>query len=257
MSFDISDILADWPYERGQIAARKIVGDDGKEKIQLRLDLGLLQMEVSGHPGGLRPHGYETLLDYYEHLLDRYRQEGSPDQFSLDPKDCEELRNEGIMYYHRYLAEFILKDYEAAIRDTTRNLRLMDFCSAYAREESDRAILEQHRPYVIMMRTRASGLLAVREDGPEAALRVIRNGMEEIEDSYRHLDPGKLDEGTGELAILRALVREIEEKIPPDPVTSIKRELALAVKEERYEDAAGLRDQLRNMTGDEDVDSTI
>ena len=44
MSFDISDILADWPYEPGQISARKITGDDGKEKIQLRLDLGLLQM---------------------------------------------------------------------------------------------------------------------------------------------------------------------------------------------------------------------
>ena len=76
--------------------------------------------------------------------------------------------------------------------------------------------------------------------------------MAEIEDFYRHFDPGKLEEGTGELAILRTLVREIERKVPPDPVTSIKQKLSLAVKEERYEDAAGLRDQLRNMTGDDD-----
>ena len=174
MSFDISDILADWPYEPGQISARKITGDDGKERIQLRLDLGLLQMAAYGHPGGLRPHGHDSLLDYYEHLLDRYRQEGKDEQFSLDEDACEELRNEGIMYYHRYLAQFILEDYEAAIRDTMRNLRLMDFCAAYAKEESDRIMLEQHRPYVIMMRTRASGLLAMQEDRLEAALGAVK-----------------------------------------------------------------------------------
>ena len=37
--------------------ARKIVGEDGKEKLQVRLDLGLLQMELNGRPDGERPHG--------------------------------------------------------------------------------------------------------------------------------------------------------------------------------------------------------
>ena len=32
----------------------------------MRIDLGLLQMELDGRPDGQRPHGFESLLDYYE-----------------------------------------------------------------------------------------------------------------------------------------------------------------------------------------------
>ena len=59
------------------------------------------------------------------------------------------------MYYHRYLAEFVLGNYERVDRDTMRNIRLMDFCRKYAQSDTDKYILEQYRAYVIMMRTRA------------------------------------------------------------------------------------------------------
>ena len=39
--------------------------------------------------------------------------------------------------------------------------------------------------------------------------------------------------------------KEIEGRIPEDPITRLRRDLARAVKEERYEDAASIRDQLR------------
>ena len=109
VNLDISNILKDWPYDSGQISARKIRGRDGADKIQLRLDLGLLQMEPTGRPDGLRPRGHESLLDYYEHLLNLRRIQGaSEEQFELDEQACELLRNEAVMYYHRYLAQFIL-----------------------------------------------------------------------------------------------------------------------------------------------------
>ena len=156
MSLDISHILDDWPFKPGEVTARRIVGADGQEKIQVRLDLGLLQMEASGRPDGQMPHGHESLLAYYEYLLQKHVDEaGSDDGFSLDEPDCEALRAEGVMYYHRYLAEFVLGNYERVDRDTMRNTRLMDFCRKYARNDSDRYILEQYRAYVIMMRTRA------------------------------------------------------------------------------------------------------
>ena len=250
MSEDISDILKDWPYEPGQISARKIKGDDGTDKIQLRLDLGLLQMEATGHPTGVKPHGHQSLLDYHEYLLQRYRQEaGTDENFSLDERACEILRNEAVMYYHRYLAEFILEDYEAVLRDTSRNLRVMDFCGAYASDDSDRMVMEQYRPYILMMRTRASGLLALRDNRPKSALSAVKKGIEDIQEYYRSYDEDKLEEPGGELAILQALAKEIEQRIPPDPVTKLRKELALAVREERYEDAAGLRDKLRSIAG--------
>ena len=42
------------------------------------------------------------------------------------------------------------------------------------------------------------------------------------------------------------MAKEIEGRIPEDPIAKLRRLLAKAVKEERYEDAAGLRDQIRD-----------
>ena len=47
---DLEHILRAWPYEPGHITVRRILGDDDRVKIQMRLDLGVLQMEVTGRP---------------------------------------------------------------------------------------------------------------------------------------------------------------------------------------------------------------
>ena len=65
MSLDLNTILKDWPYESGTVKVRKITGLDGREKLQLRVDLGVLQMEITGRPDGRRPHNCESLLEYH------------------------------------------------------------------------------------------------------------------------------------------------------------------------------------------------
>ena len=70
MSFDISHYLEQWEYQPGQVVVRKFVGKDGREKIQLRVDLGLLQMNATGRPDGKLPFGHESL---YEHFQNRLR----------------------------------------------------------------------------------------------------------------------------------------------------------------------------------------
>ncbi len=248
MELDITSILDDWPYEPGQVTVRRIRGSDGRDKIQLRLDLGILQMETTGRPDGLRPHGHESELAYHESLLARHRQDtGSDEGFSINTEACELLRTEGIMYYHRYLAELVLEDFAAVERDTTRNLRMFDLCAAYAAEDSDRFVLEQYRPYVIMMRTRARGRLFQLNNRPKAALLAVRKGMQEIREFHKRLNQEASIAGSSELAVLRGLAKEIESSIPVDPVRKIRQDLDKAIKDERYEDAATLRDRLRQL----------
>ncbi len=245
MSLDINDILNEWLYESGKVTVRKISGADGREKIQLRLDLGLLQMEITGRPDGKRPYGCESLLDYYEQQLEQFKKERGNDKgFELDEQACERLRSEAMMYYHRYLAEFVLEDYKAVEHDTMRNLRLMDFCNAYAGEVSDRYILEQYRPYVLMMCIRARAQAALANSRPKKALEAVKNGVEQIKEFYQRFDQEKLAEGSAELAILNALSKEIESGIPVDPLTKLRRQLHNAVESEHYEEAARLRDQI-------------
>ncbi len=250
MSLDIGDILKDWPHEPGQLTVRKIRGADGKDKIQLRLDLGLLQMEVSGRPDGQRPHGCESLLEYHQNRLRRYKQQhgDNDDGFKLSSKACELLRAEGMMYYHRYVAEFVLEDFDAVERDTTRNLRLMDLLAAYAADSSDRYVMEQHRPYVLMMRARARCQRELAAERPREALKAAQDGLREIEEFYKGMQQEQAIPESAELAILNALTKEVRAKLPVDPMTKLTRALAKAVEEERYEDAAELRDRMKKLS---------
>ena len=246
MDLDIGGILAGWAYEPGNVVVRKIRGHDGRELIQMRLDLGLLQMETLGRPDGKRPHGHESLLEYHEQLLSEHTwRTGNEEGFTLDQAICERLRAEGMMYYHRYLAEFVLEDFEATERDAQRNLRLTDFCAAYAAQTADRYMLEQYRPYVLMMCARARGHIELRKGHFKSALAAVQRGIRRIEAFYERFDQPDMQDGASEIAILDALADEIRRQIPRDPVQDLREALERAVAEERYEDAAALRDQLQ------------
>src|SRR6202162_1250990 len=86
MSLDLNSILKDWPHESGSIKVRKIAGLDGREKLQLRVDLGVLQMEMTGRPDGRRPHNCESLLEYYQKRAARAAQKS--ETYGLTPEQC-------------------------------------------------------------------------------------------------------------------------------------------------------------------------
>src|SRR5438874_12076840 len=120
MSLDLNDLLSDWPHEPGQIKVRKILGSDGREKIQLRIDLGVIQMETMGRPDGQRPHGCESLLAFHKGRAKEREDLG--ETYTLTAEQCGELQQEGIQYYHRYISLLQMNDFAGVVRDTQRNL---------------------------------------------------------------------------------------------------------------------------------------
>src|SRR4051794_2180294 len=171
MSKDIGPILAGWNHDPDEMQVRIIPGDDGREKIQMRIDLGVLQMEISGRPDGQRPEGAESLLDALE-LQARKKASGGED-YSLDAPHCAALMREGVQYYHRYIALFHLERYDLVARDTARNLRLFAFVVRHAARPRDRIQFDQYRPYVAMMHARAKGLAALERGDHKEALEQI------------------------------------------------------------------------------------
>jgi len=242
---DITPVLKGWEYEPGTINVRKVHGLDGLPKLQMRLDLGLLQMEVTGRPDGLRPHGCESLLEYYEHQLDGYKnRNGTELGFNLTAEQCQNLREEAVMYYHRYLSLFVLEDFEAVVRDTARNLRLLDLCGKYAAEEQDRMIMEQYRPYIIMMHCRAKAAKYYQDKNYPKAVTAVEDGLAGIQEFFERFGQEEAYDDSNEVRVLKRLLRDMRRKLPVDPVVRLQQKLAKAVKEERYEDAARLRDEL-------------
>ena len=258
MSDDLSRLLNDWPYDPSQLNVRQIVGEDGEPRIQVRLDLGVLQMRTEGRPDGQRPFGYDSLLEYHEAQLDEATggRRAGPDgeepagRFSLTPEDCQNLRDEAVQYYHRYMAMLMLEDFEGVVRDTTRNLRVLDLCGRHAAAEGDRASLEQFRPYIMMMRARARASQAIKDDLPKAALLAIDEGLEALRQHFSATGEPEGFEQSSEVQMLRGMRDALTPKLPEVPVSQkseLKRRLDQAVEQENYELAAILRDELRQM----------
>jgi tetratricopeptide (TPR) repeat protein len=248
MNFDIGPIVEGWEFDPNDICARKITGVDGRPKLQVRLDLGLLQMEMEGRPDGQRPFGRESLLEHYQEERDTYRSEnGSDTGFQLDHEACGLLGQEGLQYYHRYVCLFRLEAYEEVERDTARNLRLFDFVHQYAADEEDRTSMEQYRPYVIMMNTRAKGALHVNRKDYDAALRQIEAGVERIRSFLQETGQVEEIETSNEIGFLRQWEEEVRKSRPLTLKQRLQQQLQEAIAREEFERAAEIRDQVRKL----------
>jgi tetratricopeptide (TPR) repeat protein len=248
-SKDIVPMLKGWDYEPGTINVRKISGIDGKPKIQMRLDLGLLQMELTGRPDGNKPHGHDSLLDYYEEMLQEHKKtNGSELGFHLTSSECQSLREEAVMYYHRYLSLFVLEEFPGVVRDTARNLRVLDLCGKYALNQEDRLVLEQYRPYIVMMNVRAKASILFNQKKYTDALEIVQEGLDAIKEFFAKFDQVEAFARSNEVKILKKFARDIRKKLPIDPIEKLKSALQKAVAHEQYEDAARLRDEIKKKT---------
>ncbi|MEZ6241756.1 MAG: UvrB/UvrC motif-containing protein [Phycisphaerales bacterium] len=285
MERDLSELLDEWPYEPGKINVRLIQGADGEPRIQVRVDLGLLQMHAEGRPDGQTPHGYGSFLEYQEARLDQILQggpdtpppgpyappdpellanppepvadapaplgEGEESPRFLSPEDCRELREEALQYYHRYVALLVLEDYDGVIRDTTRNLRVLDLCRDHAREPSDREALEQFRPYILMMRARALASQAIKDSEPKAAIHAIDEGLDALKRHFDETGRSEELESSREYAALRSMREALVPKLPVSQKAELRQRLSEALASENYELAAILRDELRMLPDEE------
>ena len=249
MNFDISHLLDQWDYQPGEVAVRKFKTKDGAEKIQLRVDLGLLQMNAVGRPDGKRPFGHESLLQHYQAKLEKYRRThgGNDDGFTLKADDCAKLQQEAIQYHHRYICLFQLDDYEGVIRDTGRNLEVFRFVDDYSESDELSWSLQQFSPQLLMMRIRARGMLALRDDKHAEALSMIEEGLDEIRSFYRQHSRQDLMEQSGEIHSLESWLQEVQAKRPLSEREKLEHALDEAVRQENYEKAARVRDALRNL----------
>lgn len=258
MSQDLNDLLADWPYQPGKLQVRKITGNDGRVKIQLRLDMGLLQLEATGRPDGLRPFDAESLFDFSRERA--AEAEAAGEEFKLTADEVGELQAEGIQYYHRYVALYQLEDWKGVARDTRRNLDMFSFVAKYTPNEEMAWTVQQFRPYVLMMNTRAKAYQAIEKNDIPAAIELIEKGIAAIERFLRDNQHPELATESAEAGTLKEWLAELRKKNkaaskpkppkPPkvlSPLDQLRREMARAVRAEQYERAAELRDAIRAM----------
>lgn len=245
--YDITHLLRDWDYLPGQVVARRFKGRDGVEKLQLRVDLGLLQMNAQGRPDGKRPLGHDSWFEAYHHQLEQWKEAhgGSDEEFSLGPAECGRLQQESIQFHHRYICWFQLGDFDGVERDCERNSQVYQFAANYAANEELAWSLLQFVPQMLMMRTRARGTAYLKKNQWNLALEAIREGLEELEAFFRDNNREEAIENSGEIASLRGWMQDVRQKRPLSERETLERQLGEAIDSEDYEKAARLRDQLK------------
>ena len=243
MSLDLNTILKDWPHENGNVKVRKIAGLDGREKLQLRVDLGVLQMEMTGRPDGQRPHNCESLLEYHQRRAVRAAEKS--EDYELTPEECAELQQEGIQYYHRYLSFFQINDFAGVVRDTQRNLDLFTFVTEHTDRDELSWSLQQFRPYVLMMNTRAKASILLAQGKFGEAMSEIERGRDAIAEFFQHSNFPELVSKSSEIAFLDEWLEEVKAKRPLSKLEIMQREMETAIGKELYERAAELRDAIK------------
>ncbi len=233
----IDKLLRKWPYEPQTLGVRECQGVDGREILQMRIDMGVLQLEMEGRPDGSRPGGCETYFDFLQGEAVRYG-----DEFVLDEDQCNEVDREFVQYYHRRICWLRLQRYERAVADADHTLGLMDFCRKHSPDEQWMMSHEQYRPFVMFHRTQAAALSVLEDDGPEAAIHQINAGLDRLRIVFEEFEADEHyddDELVGRLRELREALRE-----QYAVGRTLHEQLADAVAAEEYELAARLRDEL-------------
>jgi len=249
MGNDIQPLLDSWPYDSGKLCVRRIKGADGREKIQLRIEMGILQMEITGRPDGQRPHGYESLLHYHQAQARAAEEKarGEETDHSLDSETCMMLQIEALQYYHRRISFLELEDYDRARLDAERNLGLFDFVKSYAADDEEKLAFEQYRPFVIGHRVRASALLKLESSDYDGAITDIEEGIEEIRSLYAEFDRPDLVDESEEIEFLKEWATEIRQDRPRTLSQDLHDQLMEAVAHENFEKAAEIRDRIHSI----------
>lgn len=259
MRRDVDDALQGWPYdpEPGEVLARQVQARDGRTVIQVRVELGVLQLETGGRPDGTRPHGYPTYLDYLRHRVEGRERSalaaGRAPAWSMSRDHRSAADREFVQFYHRRVAWLSLQRYDRALHDADHSLALMDFVRRHAADDDYVASHERYRGLVLFHRAQAAAALALERRRPDEAVDAVLDAVERIVTLDREaaasgpqvpLDDDDRQTPNGALVEqLRVLTQEIRKNFAVQK--TLREQLDEAVADEDYERAARLRDQIR------------
>ena len=234
----LDDLIQDWEFNPHTLNVRMVKGNDERDVIQMRVDMGVLQLETTGRPDGTVVEGDHP--SYLEYLLEAVLKDP---EMELDEDQCMEVDREFMQFYHRRICWLRLQYYHRAVMDADHTLQLMDVSDRVSPDEEWTRSHEQYRPFVLFHRTQAAALGALEEEeSGEDAVQAINSGLETMRlffvkhEAEEHFEE---DELVVRLVELRETLRSEYEV-----GQTLKEKLSSAVEQEQYELAAKLRDEL-------------
>lgn len=232
---DLTPWLREWPWRPGNLDVRAIQAPDGRSLIQVRLELGLIQMEADGRPDGLAYRDAPSALAWFTtHAGAR-----------LDAAAVRDLETEMAQRRQRAVACVSLQDWPRARRDALDNLQALDLVMQRAEHVADRGRLENWRVHELAMQARAEASLAMVVGRRDLARQAIEAGLAAVQRACAPTGP----HAGPQVDMLLGLLDALTLKLPSSERSELERRLQVAVAAENFELAAILRDELRLLGG--------
>jgi hypothetical protein len=248
LTLDLDELLEGWVQPRDEVPARVIAGLGNELLIQLRVDMGLVQMFPDGRPDGQCYCGCTTALDFFRQQL---RDATSPPDL-----DWSVLARELQQFNYRRLALMSLieeasthQDVNAARVQLRRAIRDIDHCLTIF------ALTDEHSehgpgsavaliPALIFHRARLLALLREAEERVDDAIEELKAGATALDDMLARMgveEPARArDPG---VAHLRKLEKRLRSRHGVEQ--TLREQLEQALELDQFERAAHLRDELR------------
>jgi hypothetical protein len=229
MTGDLTDLMREFPFEPGRVNARLVRCGDGREVLQVRVELGILQMECTG-----RPDGGEAVLEALQRAQNRV----------LGAADAAALRLELGQYQHRALAFLAVGEPARALLDAERLLRGTEVVCQRALP-GEREWAEGARFSVVVLRTRCEAAALVASGRARDAALAVERGLALLREAAERVGIAESFDSLGDVLALRSLRDTLVPQLPPAQRAELEARLRAAIIAENFELAAILRDELR------------
>jgi hypothetical protein len=232
-SLDLTNFLSAFPFEPGRVNARLARGDDGRELLQVRVELGILQMECQGRPDGA-PSVLEAALARVRLSRGRF----------LDLQASAAIRLELGLMQQRSVAFLAVGDPVRALRDAESVLVGTELVGARG-PEAEREWAEGALFSVLVLKTRCAAAASMTAGRAREASLAIEAGLRALHAVAERIGISESFDVLGDVTALRALRDTLVPQLPPAQRAELEARLRAAVLAENYELASILRDELR------------
>jgi hypothetical protein len=147
MNKEFDAILRYWLMMAREMQATILETRDGKKRLQILLHGGVMHLELHGRPDGIRPFQFDNYFNYFKEQL--HAGYANTDRLELTAVDYLQLMQEVVLYFVRALAFSKIKDYVYCVRDSRRNLLVIDFIEQ--RTTPYHGSVGQFRPFFMLL----------------------------------------------------------------------------------------------------------
>ncbi|MFM7134758.1 MAG: hypothetical protein ACKO0W_10620, partial [Planctomycetota bacterium] len=198
MPDDLTGLLASFPYEPGRVVARLVACADGRMVLQVRLELGILQMETTGRPDGGR-------------LLFAEASEAPSGPWSRG--FAASVRLEVVQFEQRAVALLAVGEPAAAVADAEEALVRLALLAQ--RGPADEAEWTHGRRFsVLVLHTRAAAMRGLAEGRGREAAASVEKGLGFLRDAAEAAGIGEAFESLADVVALRALRDSLTPALP-------------------------------------------